>query len=165
MSSTDRPLQATAWKRFQEINLPVAVVGEKIGGKVGLNIANGIFANACPIRISYMLNYSGFRIARPIAGYSAVSGADRKWYLFRVREMMDYLAATFGEADVTISDPAPVDLLGMQGIMVVRGSGWSDASGHVTLWDGTVCPDHCHLLGDPANGSFTPEIAKLWLLP
>ncbi|MDR1227763.1 MAG: type VI secretion system amidase effector protein Tae4 [Azoarcus sp.] len=51
------------------------------------------------------------------------------------------------------------------GILVVRGSGWRDAGGHVTLWDGTMCSDTCHLAYDPDNGSFSPTEAALWVLP
>ena len=159
-----RPLHAVAWARFEEIHLSVADVGEKIGGKVGHNIAEGIFENACPIRMSYVLNYSGFPVPKPTTGYSAVSGNDRKWYLFRVREMMDYLVATFGDPDEVVQRPRLQDLAGQQGIMVVRGTGWSDATGHVTLWNGLTSPDPCPLLHDPANGTLTPDTASLWRL-
>ena len=67
-----RPSFTSAWSRFNEVNLPVASVGKKIGGKVGSNVASGIFQNACPIRMSYVLNYCGVRI--PKSGYAVVSG-------------------------------------------------------------------------------------------
>ena len=39
---------------FSEVkDLSVSEVGEKIGGKVKLNIKNGTFQNACAIRMSY----------------------------------------------------------------------------------------------------------------
>ena len=56
--------------------------------------AGGIFQNACPIRMSYVLNYAGVPI--PSSGYAVVSGADKKWYMFRVNEMMTFLEQTFG---------------------------------------------------------------------
>jgi hypothetical protein len=51
-----------------------------------------------------------------------------------------------------------------KGIIVVKGQGWSNARGHVTLWDGSFCSDACHLLRDPDNGLFVPETASLWVL-
>ncbi|WP_311765917.1 MULTISPECIES: hypothetical protein [unclassified Caballeronia] len=49
-------------------------------------------------------------------------------------------------------------------MIVVKGHGWSNARGHVTLWDGSFCSDACHLLRDPDNGLFVPETASLWVL-
>lgn len=42
----------------------VADVGRIIGGNVGQNISGGYFENACPIRMSYVLNATGFPISR-----------------------------------------------------------------------------------------------------
>lgn len=157
-----RPKFALAWARFAEVHLSVAEVGSKIGGKVGQNIASGVFENACPIRMSYVLNYTGVPIPR--AGYHVSSGADRKWYMYRVPEMMLFLERTFGTADATHQRPTTQDFAGQQGILAVRGTGWNNAVGHVTLWDGRTCSDTCHLLGDPENGNFVPNTASLWAL-
>jgi hypothetical protein len=45
------------------VNVPVADVGKKIGGNVQKNIDAHIFENACPIRMSYVLNKTGLPIA------------------------------------------------------------------------------------------------------
>ena len=157
-----RPFFGAAWAKFIEVNVPVADVGKKIGGKVEQNIASGIFQNACPIRMSYVLNYTGVPIPR--TGYAVVSGADSKWYMYRVNDMMSFLETAFGVADKTAKSPKTTDFSGLKGLIVVKGSGWSNARGHVTLWNGTTCSDTCHLLADPDNGSFTPEVASLWSL-
>jgi hypothetical protein len=159
----NRPAFTLSWQRFSEVNLPVTEVGKKIGGKVQENIDSGIFQNACPIRMSYVLNRVGVPI--PASGYAVVSGSDGKRYMFRVNEMMTFLEETFGTADQTAKSPQPKHFSGMKGIIVVKGHGWSNARGHVTLWNGTTCSDECHLLGDPDNGSFVPEVAMLWKLP
>lgn len=159
-----RPLFNKAWSLFSEVNVDVMSVGEKIGGKVKFNIENGIFANACPIRMSYVLNYSGTPIPKPGGKYNVVSGADAKWYMYRVPEMMSFLAATFGDPDFGTEKPKIADFANKKGILLIRGSGWRDAVGHVTLFDGKVCSDACHLTGDPLNGTFTPEKASIWLL-
>lgn len=142
--------------------MSVKEVGKRIGGKVGYNIEAGIFQNACPIRMSYVLNYNGIPIPR--SGYAVVSGDDKKWYMFRVNEMMTFLERTFGMPDRTAKTPKTSDFVGVKGILVVKGHGWSNALGHVTLWDGNVCSDSCHLAADPDNGTFTPEVASLWTL-
>nr|WP_233174907.1 MULTISPECIES: T6SS effector amidase Tae4 family protein [Delftia] len=51
------------------------------------------------------------------------------------------------------------------GIIVVKGHGWGNAIGHVTLWNGTECSDTCHLMSDPDNGTFVPDMASIWVLP
>jgi hypothetical protein len=160
-----RPNFSVAWSLFQQVNVPVKEVGKKIGGKVGENIASGAFENACPIQLSYVLNYAGVRI--PGEGYNVVSGADGKWYMFRVHEMKGFLMRMFGKPDKALApSPQPADFFGLKGIIVVAGHGWGNARGHVTLWNGAlgVCSDSCHLFTDPDNGHFVPESASLWSL-
>jgi len=145
------------------VRLSVADVGKKIGGKVEWNVVHGYFTNACPIRMSYVLNSTGFPIVK--VGDQTVSGGDHHQYFFRVNDLMGYLANHFGAADKTVKAPTLTDFAGMKGILVIKGHGWKDAKGHVTLWDGTMCSDTCHLMYDPENGPFVPETASLWVLP
>lgn len=160
--SAVRPLFGAAWARFAEVNVPVAEVGKKIGGKVEYNIESGDFQNACPIRMSYVLNYTGVPVPR--IGYAVVSGGDGKWYMYRVNDMMAFLERTFGAPDKKAKTPKTTDFSGLRGLIVVKGNGWDNARGHVTLWNGAFCSDTCHLMADPDNGSFTPEVASLWRL-
>lgn len=158
-----RPSFGSAWAAFTAVRQPVAGVGRKIGGNVQKNIDANIFQNACPIRMSYVLNTTGFPITKG-SSYATVSGSDKRLYLFRVNDMMDYLGRVFGKPDKTVRSPKLSDFSGMKGIIVVKGRGWANARGHVTLWDGSQCSDTCHLLHDPENGPFSPEIASLWIL-
>ncbi|EPR3505036.1 type VI secretion system amidase effector protein Tae4 [Serratia marcescens] len=158
-----KPLFGPAWIRFSEVNVNVKKVGALIGGKVESNIENGIFENACPIRMSYVLNYTGIPIPSN-SGYATVSGKDKKWYLYRVNDMILFLEKNFGKPDITVKSPTPAKFSGKKGIMVIQGNGWRNASGHVTLWNGDICSDSCHFMGDPENGSFVPEVASLWIL-
>jgi hypothetical protein len=159
-----RPSFASAWAAFMAVKLSVADVGKKIGGHVQKNIDAGIFQNACPIRMSYVLNSTGYPVSKSDA-YQTVSGADGKQYIFRVNDMMNYLASVLGKADKTVRNPSPADFANLKGIIVVKGHGWSNAQGHVTLWNGTQCSDTCHLMSDPDNGTFVPETASIWVLP
>lgn len=163
-----RPSFNSAWNAFMAVLMPVEAVGKKIGGYVQKNIETpedrGGFANACPIRMSYVLNTTGFPIRKsPL--FSSVSGADRRQYLYKVPDMMRYLEYVFGKPDKTVRSPKPSDFSGQRGILVVRGHGWKNAVGHVTLWNGRQCSDSCHLLGDPNNSTFVPDSASIWLLP
>ena len=123
----------------------------------------GGFENACPIRISYVLNMTSFPIQKSTQ-YAMVSGADNRQYIYRVSDMMSYLERTFGKPDKTVKSPKLSDFANMKGILVVKGYGWSNASGHITLWNGTQCADTCHFMRDPENGSFVPETASIWIL-
>jgi hypothetical protein len=125
----------------------ISWVGTKIGGKVGDNIELGKrdplagFTNACAIRMSYSLNYSGAPVVR--GAWATVSGADKNWYLFRVRDLLPYLTNTFGKADKTVKKPKESDFANMKGILVFSVP-FADATGHATLWDGHTCSDHCY---------------------
>lgn len=162
----NRPSFNSAWAAFMAMRVPVAQVGKRIGGYVQKNIElpTGGFENACPIRMSYVLNTTGFPIQKN-SRYATVSGGDHRQYIFRVRDMMSYLEDKFGKPEKTVRSPKVSDFAKMKGIIVVKGHGWSNASGHVTLWDGTRCSDSCHLMHDPDNGPFIPETASIWLLP
>ena len=155
-----------AWASFMAVRRSVKAVGKKIGGRVQENIELpvGGFENACPIRMSYVLNKTGFPIPKS-SRYATVSGGDRMQYIYRVRDMMRYLEDSFGAPDKNASAPTPDDFKHMQGIVIIKGHGWGNASGHVTLCDGTLCADSCHLLGAPDNGSFVPESGAIWVLP
>ena len=152
-----------AWELFKDVNIPVVDVGNIIGGKVKANVDSGIFQNACPIRMSYVLNYSGVPVPSGHR-YAVVSGGDKKCYMFRVNDMMAVLFAKLGKPDITVKKPTFSDFKGKKGILLTRGHGWSDAGGHVTLWNGSACSDSCHLIGDPDNGTFVPEQSSLWEL-
>jgi len=158
-----RPSFAGAWSAFSAVRVSVADVGKLIGGRVKDNIESGVFQNACPIRMSYVLNQTGCPI-RKSPGCATVTGGDGKQYIFRVNDVMSYLEHEFGRPDRTASSPEERDFRDLKGIIVVKGHGWSNARGHVTLWDGSVCSDNCHLLRDPENGLFIPETASLWSL-
>lgn len=161
--ATIKPSFLKAWAYFSEINVSVKEVGLKIGGKVQVNIDSGDFQNACPIRMSYVLNKVGIPIP---AGkkYAVVSGGDTKQYMYRVNDMISFLEETFGKPDLTVNSPKETDFNGKKGIIVFSGSGWSNARGHVTLWDGLRCSDSCHFMLSPDNGSFVPEKGFLWSL-
>ena len=145
-----RPVFASAWARFREIhgNGTLSAVADRIGGRVKDNIVAGHFRNACAIRMSYVFNGTG----TPISGGfgQTVSGADGKQYLFRVRDMTRFIETKFGTADASGADASQTALAGRRGLLVFDVEGWSDATGHITLWDGYRCSDACYF---PEAGS------------
>ena len=50
----------------------------------------------------------------------------------------------YGQPDKTVVNPTVHDFKGLNGILVFNVNGWNDASGHVTLWNGSACSDHCY---------------------
>ncbi|MCT4700603.1 type VI secretion system amidase effector protein Tae4 [Enterobacteriaceae bacterium H20N1] len=134
---TIRPSFISMWQHFSTVNQNVPAVGKIIGGKVEENINSHIFENACAIRMSYALSYSGINIPRSNR-WSTSSGKDKKWYIYRVSDMIKFLTFRFGNADITsnFSDA--------KGILLFNVTGWSDATGHLTLWDGNSCSDKCY---------------------
>ena len=166
--NSQRPDFLNAWKYFSQVNLSVPIIGKVFGAKVKQNIEiqkkeDGKWTNACPLRMSYVLNRTGFPIQAD--KYGAVSASDGKWYMYRVSDMLLYLQDVFGAPDIEVDRvPTPDDFKEMKGILVVTGVGRGDARGHITLWDGLKCPDICHLAGDD-NGLFSPRKAALWILP
>lgn len=113
-------------------SLNVSDVGQVIGGKVQENIKAGVFKNACAIRMSYAFNYSGINISKLDGAVS--SGKDKKWYLYRVSDMIAFVKKTVGKAP--LKGRSVKDFSGKKGIIIFSGCGWSDATGHVDLFDG-----------------------------
>ncbi|SMC18517.1 Type VI secretion system (T6SS), amidase effector protein 4 [Andreprevotia lacus DSM 23236] len=167
MTTARRPSFKAAWGAFQQVRGDVKEVGKFLGGKIEINTElgrNGGYTNACPIRMSYVLNYTGFPIHAG-HGFKISTGADRKNYLIRINDMVQYLKINFGAPDKVVDrPPLPDDFWDMQGIILVEGDGWDNARGHVTLWDGSHCADTCHMYGDPKNWPFSPQKASIWVL-
>lgn len=117
-----------------------------IGGKVKLNYDIGVFKNACATRISKALNFSlgnheiPFFKTKDSDGNDVVqvsSGGKKLWYIYRVKALIIYLSETYGSSRNIDVKNYKNDLKGKQGIIIFEIKGWSDATGHADLWDGT----------------------------
>lgn len=163
-----RPNFNAAWAASMRIYDPQASgakVAQVIGGNVAKNINNpnpvGRWNNTCAVRMSYILNSSGMRLPH-IAGQT-VSGADQKWYFFRVKNLIDYLEKTWGKPEVVQYPPSGGgQLAGKTGVILFEVSGWSDAQGHATLFNGKICYDHCYF-NDPGV-AYKTDKANFWSL-
>lgn len=134
----------------------------KIGGAFTKLYAKPGYGNTCAARKSYGLNRSGLRLTEAPNG-GGVKGADGYHYWMRVKDLKAELARRFGNADDELSLPAiPSSLLkdndamgklfkarvklaqtfiddklkSRNGIVAFDVTGWGDATGHFTLWDG-----------------------------
>lgn len=145
-----KPSFSTMWNRFSDINRDVSQVGKIIGGKVEVNINNHVFNNACALRMSYALNRAGIMIPRNESRWKTSSGADKNWYIYRVNDMVKFINDRFGKADIT------KNFSNDKGILFFNVSGWNDATGHITLWNGAACADKCYF---PQSSG-----VQLWIL-
>ena len=106
--------------------------------------------NTCVLRLSRAFNYSGNEIpGRRGDEIVTVRGADRKHYALRVAEFTRYMRRKYGVADVQHTYPGdggeiPADFRGKQGVIIFDVDSWSDATGHVDLWNGSGCRHNCY---------------------
>jgi hypothetical protein len=164
-----RPSFSLAWAASQRIYDAAdsgKKVAEVIGGYVAKNINNPNpeqrWDNTCAVRMSYILNQSGLIIPRIPA--QTVSGADQRQYFFRVKNLMSFLVQQWGKADIVKSSPKVGDaLLGKKGVILFQVSCWGDAQGHATLYNGSMCYDHCYFNEPGAN--YHTDRANFWSLP
>jgi hypothetical protein len=123
-------------------NFP-AVEAAQVKALIGGNVDADYITNCCTIRMSRALNGAGAPIPKNYPGMTTVSGADGKRYAIRVKEFRIYLRTTYGAPTLTARGGAVADSFrGKQGIIVFDVRIWSDASGHVDLWDGSTCAYH-----------------------
>lgn len=130
-------------------DMPVAGVCALIGGNVLVKFNQGNINNACALRVSRALNYSGVII--PVINGQTVTGSDGKNYFLMASHLKNWLTKVFGTPDVhiTAADVALARssfksmLIGIQnrGIYIMKPQSETNfqASGHATLWAGLDC--------------------------
>lgn len=164
-----RPSFHAAWAASTRIYDPAnsaAKVAQVIGGNVAANVNHQDprlrWRNTCAVRMSYVLNQAGMPIPRLPA--QTVSGADRRWYFYRVKNLIAFLEQRWGKAEIVKYPPSGGGpLAGKKGLILFEVSGWSDAEGHATLFNGSTCYDHCYFNEPDAN--YRTDRANFWSLP
>ncbi|NBC32590.1 MAG: hypothetical protein GVY13_07935 [Alphaproteobacteria bacterium] len=138
------PIINELWQSYPQGS--VEKVKTDIGGRVDYDWVD----NTCAIRVSRALNYSGQPVPAPNNRYglNVISGADGKWYAFRVREFKKYLSMRYGAPSISKTSSIGRTQLraafeGRCGIIAfdVR---WANSTGHLTLWDSKSCADTCY---------------------
>jgi Type VI secretion system (T6SS), amidase effector protein 4 len=110
-----------------------ADIKRSIGGHVNA----GWVDHTCAVRLSRAFNYSGLAVPRDFAGMKVIPGSDGKHYAYHVRGMRPWLEKVLGRPQIRAV--RPVDrrrFLGKRGVLAFV-IPFSDASGHVDLWDGS----------------------------
>ncbi len=164
-----RPYFAVAWNaslKIYDAQNPLEKVAKVIGGHVAINIhapPPRNWKNACAVRMSYILNQSGIFI--PATGSKTVTGADKRNYFFRVPDVINFLKQVWGKPDSIVPYPPAGGgsaLTGKKGVILFEISGWSDALGHATLWNGSFCYDHCYF--NEPEARYKTNQANFWSL-
>ena len=151
-------------------------VYKMIGGDVAKHYFHdentGAEANSCALRLSRALNSSGFDINPKLLPNALYwKGGDDKSYIVRVSDMQKYLSVAFGKPDIVktqgSTDITPNDLGGNKGIIGFNIAGWTDATGHFTIFNGSTCGHNCYFQHDlNAEGETKIKTLKvmLWIL-
>ena len=137
---------------------------EDIYNNTHLKMHSG-YQNSCALRLSEALNQSGFIIKGGTINpnknilrnsgktYSSSSGKEYHYrYIMQVTGIKTYLETRWGKPEITyITEPCTNSeecfklhskkFIGKKGIIAFDVEGWNDASGHVTVWDGSKCGD------------------------
>ncbi len=144
-----------------------------IGGTLTKNIDGPGFGpngNTCAVRMSRALNYGGMPVSGKLVKsleLSTMTGADHKLYMFRVRDMKKYLKAALAVAPKMVTKDFTSAFSGTRGIVAFDVQGWSDASGHVALWDGSAFreahDDYRNVRDDPSTTTVErTQAMSLW---
>lgn len=161
-----RPAFLTAWAASQRIyspSNPGQTVAQVVGGQVAAHIRDkqNPWRNTCAVRMSYILNQSGLTI--PAESGKTKQGSDHRNYFYRVKDVITFLKSRWGAPEVAAYPPSDGgSLAGKRGVILFEVQGWSDASGHATLFDGTTCHDHCYF-NEPGVTYRTTQ-ADFWAL-
>lgn len=159
-----RPSWADMSKHYPDSHVSTkALYDSMIGGKFKGLYNHAAYQNTCAVRRSYALNRSGLKMGKAPSRDGTVTGGDNFNYWIRVADLQAHLIQQFKGADEELVLPAiPSSLLNdpsamslrfkervriarswldtkladRNGIVTFNVTGWGDASGHFTLWDG-----------------------------
>lgn len=109
---------------------------------IGGDVDASWISNTCVVRVSRSMNYAGHPVLQGFSGLATVRGADGLRYAIRVEEFRKYMnymygPPTFSEDRETPSEVVPASFRGVTGVICFRVKGWSDATGHFDIWDGS----------------------------
>lgn len=161
-------------------DMPAGDVYRLVGGMplsiyMSDSIKNG---NACALRVSRALNYSGVTI--PNIPNKTFLGSDGKYYFLSAAAIGDWMNKTFGTSGPNVITVTKAQggtngqnfdsyLQGNQGIYSLRASSNSKfgATGHATYYNGTNCPIDAKGLHTTEyyNADGGVEYIRLWKLP
>ncbi|GFM69762.1 hypothetical protein PSCICL_07540 [Pseudomonas cichorii] len=144
----NRPRYSELWAAYAEVGfMKSGDVYDLVGGEAAelRNQMPDDYANACALRMSRAFNYGGYKVPRGTIiknkSIYRVRGSDGLAYILRVNDMIDFLEYNWGKPDLVMARGEDALMTGKKGLIVVEVTGWSDARGHVVLWNGEVTGD------------------------
>ena len=120
-----------------------------LGGAAAKNIyapGFGPNGNTCASRMSVAFNKAGAPIDKGLAtavGARTVGTADGSRIIYAVAELRKYLFKVLGQPIIDNTSPYDDAFRGRQGIIAFSVN-WSDATGHIALWNGVVYREPSH---------------------
>ncbi|WP_107312343.1 type VI secretion system amidase effector protein Tae4 [Burkholderia metallica] len=161
-----RPAFAAAWAASKKIYDP-ANSGERVAQVVGGDVAAHIrdrknpWRNTCAVRMSYILNDAGVII--PSMSGKTKRGGDNRNYFYRVKDVASFLRTVWGAPQTIAYPPSGGGVLSERcGLILFEVHGWSDASGHATLFNGSHCYDACYF--NEPGATYRTRNAYFWSL-
>ena len=150
--------------------MPASEVYQLVGGQLYANhLANPTaYGNACAIRVSRALNYSGVIIPQ-ISGKTE-KGSDNKNYFKNAKDLHSWMKKTFGTPTNSNhltgtqggknGENFPALLSGKKGIYIMIANYPAlFATGHADIINDTDCPGNCWF--NPPGGVYTIDIWEL----
>ncbi|MFZ4400623.1 MAG: T6SS effector amidase Tae4 family protein [Bacteroidales bacterium] len=125
-------------------DMPASDVYDLIGGDVSSarNSNPDAYQNACALRVSRALNYSGAKIPKMGSTYK---GADGKYYFVSSEKLYKWMSATYGKPNISTSDASLLNnnkgIYIMQANYPARFGAW----GHATLYNMNGCIGKCYI--------------------
>ena len=151
-----------------EANYPTTGTPEEMYNSVGGDVASVFnynqkkygddnqYGNTCALRMSVALNKSSNDIDTDVKNSKGQTmytekGEDGKDYALRKSDLKDYMKGEYGKADISTKstdkdfDKKVADIKGQKGVIVYDVTGWSDATGHITIYNGNGnCGHDCY---------------------
>jgi hypothetical protein len=144
-------------KNYPNTSIRTKDLYDEIGGGLPeLFLSNpNSWENSCAIRMSRALNYSGVKLKKAPSSGGNIKGDDGFNYWIRVKDLQKFLIDFLPKPslDKVGGLGAVNDFIGKKGIVVFDVSGWGNATGHFTLWDG----GHLVYPGAPEHDDPTSE--------
>ncbi|SDS16136.1 type VI secretion system amidase effector protein Tae4 [Pseudomonas granadensis] len=144
-----RPKFSTLWTAYAEVGPKSSIeVYALVGGNVEAARAEkpDAYANACALRISRGFNYGGYKIPKgtiiPSKSIYRLAGADQLPYIMKVADFLAFLKHNWGAPDRELKMSESDYINGKKGVIIMEINGWSDATGHATLWNGSATGDN-----------------------
>jgi Type VI secretion system (T6SS), amidase effector protein 4 len=120
-------------------NYPTDPSPDRVKQEIGKDVNQAHYHNTCVIRLSKAFNYANHPIPRDTPLFRTKQGKDGKWYGLRVMEFRKYMEKVYGRPQLVVRRQVnqPIDpgkFNGYRGILCLAVDGWSDATGHFTIW-------------------------------